>query len=327
MRSLVNKPGSTITRSLEGMARSHPDLIRLHYAPDFVERVAPIAPGKVAVISGSGSGHEPLPTGFVGQGMLDAACPGPLFTSPTPMQLMTAAQTVERGSGVVLIVKNYSGGVLNAELTVEMIRAEGIPAGSVVVNDDVAISKVDNRRGLGAAVLAMKVAGAAAEAGYSLPQVVEVAQRAVDNARSMGIATNAHTMPTTTHASPLTEDNVEIGVGIHGEPGEICQIHNGVNEIVERLINPIVADSPITPGDDVLVILSSMGGMPHLELYLFFQEIVTHLDQMGISAVRQLVGTYLTSLGRGGCILTLARMDEELLRLWDAPVHTPALHW
>lgn len=309
------------------MALSHPDLIRLHYEPDFVERVAPITPGKVAVISGSGSGHEPLPTGFVGFGMLDAACPGPLFTSPTPVQLMTAAQAVEQGSGVVLIVKNYSGGVLNAELTVEMIRAEGIPAGSVVVNDDVAIPKVENRRGLGAAVLAMKVAGAAAEAGYSLPQVVAVAQRAVDNARSMGIATNAYTMPASSHTASITEDSVEIGVGIHGEPGEHCEIHNGISEIVDRLVRPIVTDLPFSRGDKALVILSGMGGMPQLELYLFFQEIVAQLEQMGISAVRQLVGTYLTSLGRGGCILTLARMDEELLRLWDAPVHTPALHW
>jgi phosphoenolpyruvate---glycerone phosphotransferase subunit DhaK len=327
MRSFVNTPGSAITKSLMGMALCYPELVRIHYEPDFVQRVAPSPAGKVAVISGSGSGHEPLPTGYVGRGMLDAACPGPIFTSPTPNQLVAATHAVERGGGVVYIVKNYAGGVLNAELTVEMLEAEGIEARTVLVNDDVSIAQESNRRGLGAAPLVMKIAGAAAEAGYSLDGVVNIARHAVANARSMGVGTNTHTLPRAVHVRALTEDSVELGVGIHGEPGRRHVVTGGVEEIADEVVRPILEDLPACSGDPVLVLLSGLGGTPSLELFLFFQEVYKRIDNAHLRVERKLVGNYLTSLGRGGYIVTLLRLDDELRRLWDAPVCTPALCW
>lgn len=327
MHSLINTPGSAITRSLRGMALCHPELIQVHFDPDFVERVAPAPEGKVAVISGSGSGHEPLPIGYVGLGMLDAACPGPIFTSPSPRQLMAAVRSVERGGGVLFVVKNYSGGVLNAELTLEMAQAEGMDARAVIVNDDVSIPVVANRRGLGAAPLACKIAGAAAEAGHSLDAVEELTARAVAGSRSMGVGTNTNTLPRNGQSEELGENIIELGVGIHGEPGETHTVTRGVSEIVELLMEPILVDMPYQPGERVLLLVSGMGGTPPLELYLFSEAIHEQLTRRDIQVARQLVGNYLTSLGRGGCTVTVMRLDDELLALWDAPVHTPVLHW
>jgi phosphoenolpyruvate---glycerone phosphotransferase subunit DhaK len=309
------------------MALCYPDMVRVHYEPDYVQRVNPGRAGKVAVISGSGSGHEPLPTGYVGEGMLDAACPGPIFTSPTPNQLSAATHAVEQGGGVLYVVKNYAGGVLNSELTMEMMEAEGIAARSVIVNDDVSIQPPENRRGLGAAPVVMKIAGAAAEAGYSLEEVTTVARRAVANARSMAVGTTTHTLPRSIHPQALTEDSVEMAVGIHGELGYRYVVTNGVEEIAEQLVQPILSDLPFEAGSPVLVVVSGLGGMPQLELYLFFQEVYRQLDEAKLRIERQLVGNFLTSLGRGGCIVTVMRLDDELLRLWDAPVCTPALRW
>lgn len=292
-----------------------------------MQRATPIPAGKVAVVSGSGSGHEPLPTGFVGRGMLDAACPGPIFTSPTPNQLVAATRSVESGGGVVYIVKNYAGGVLNSELTIELLETEGVAARSVVVSDDVSIEKRSNRRGLGAAPVVMKIAGAAAEAGYSLEQVVTVAQRAADNARSMGVGTDTHTLPRTIHKQTLAENIVELGIGIHGEPGQKRTIANGASEIAAQLVQPILADLDLAAEERVLVLVSGLGGTPYLELYLFYEEIHQQLRQANLQVERQLVGNYVTSLGRGGCIVTVVRLDDEMLRLWDAPVCTPALCW
>ncbi len=327
MRSFVNKPGSAITQSLKGMALCYPHMVRVHFEPDFVQRVAPSPPGKVAVISGSGSGHEPLATGYVGKGMLDAACPGPIFTSPTPVQLLAATHAVEKGGGVVFIVKNYAGGVLNSELTIELIEAEGIAARSVVVNDDVSIERKDNRRGLGAAPVVMKIAGAAAEAGYTLEGVTQVAQRAVNNARSMGFGSDIHTLPYTPHIQAMAENIIELGVGIHGEPGRRLTIVDGAHEIASRLIQPVLADLNPSSSDRLLVVVSGLGGTPFLELYLFYEEIHRLLIAANLTIERQLVGNFLTSLGRGGCIVTLVRLDDELIKLWDAPVATPALFW
>lgn len=327
MHSFVNTPGSAITQSLRGMALCHPDLIQVHFDPDFVERVAPTQDGKVAVISGSGSGHEPLPIGYVGFGMLDAACPGPIFTSPSPFQLLAAVHSVDHGGGVLFVVKNYSGGVLNAELTIEIALEEGIDIRSVLVNDDVSIPIVANRRGLGAAPLACKIAGAAAEAGYSLDAVVDVTRRAIAGARSMGVGTNINTLPRNGRSANLADNTIELGVGIHGEPGEVRSVHQGVPEIVGLLMEPILDDIPYTAEDRVLLLVSGMGGTPPLELYLFSEAIHKLLSEHRIRVERQLVGNYLTSLGRGGCSVTLMKFDNELLNLWDAPVHTPALHW
>lgn len=326
MHSFVNKPGDPITRSLAGMAACYPDLLRVHFNPDFVERAQPGRAGKVAVISGSGSGHEPLPSGYVGLGMLDAACPGPIFTSPTPDQLLAATHAVEQGAGVVYIVKNYAGAVFNSDICVEELSREGICVRKVLVHDDVAIPEKTNRRGLGAAPLVMRIAGAAAEEGRSLEQVVAVSERAGENARSMGFATNIETLPRSLHALPLDDHTIELGVGIHGEPG-VEQRVDGIVEIVERLMQPIVDDLPYRSGDRVVLLVSGLGGTPPLELFLFFQYIHEFLEERGIVVERRLVGNYLTSLGRGGCTVTLLRLDEELLGLWDAPVHTPTLHW
>ena len=326
MHSFVNKPGDPITRSLRGMAACYPDLLRVHFDPDYVVRAQPARAGKVAVITGSGSGHEPLPCGYVGLGMLDAACPGPIFTSPTPDQLLAATRAVEQGAGVVYIVKNYAGAVFNSEICVEDLSRDGICARKVLVNDDVAIPEVENRRGLGAAPLVIRIAGAAAEEGRTLDEVVAVSRRAVENARSMGFATNIETLPRSIHALPLDDHTVELGVGIHGEPG-LEQRVEGIVEIVDRLMQPIVDDLPYRAGEEVLLLVSGLGGTPPLELFLFYQHIHEFLQQRQIVVKRSLVGNYLTSLGRGGCTVTLLRLDDELLRLWDAPVHTPAFHW
>ncbi|MBI3957445.1 MAG: dihydroxyacetone kinase subunit DhaK [Chloroflexi bacterium] len=326
MHSFVNKPGDPITRSLVGMAACYPDLLRVHFNPDFVQRAQPGRAGKVAVISGSGSGHEPLPTGYVGLGMLDAACPGPIFTSPTPDQLLAATHAVEQGAGVVYIVKNYAGAVFNSDICVEELSREDICVRKVLVHDDVAIPEKANRRGLGAAPLVMRIAGAAAEEGRSLEQVVAVSERAAENARSMGFATNIETLPRSLHALPLDDHTIELGVGIHGEPGVEQQV-DGIIEIVQRLMQPIVDDLPYRSRDRVVLLVSGLGGTPPLELFLFFQHIHEFLQERGILVERCLVGNYLTSLGRGGCTVTLLRLDAELLGLWDAPVHTPTLHW
>ncbi len=327
MQHLLSKPGSAITSSLEGFALSYPDLLRVHFRPDYVLRATFGLRHKVAVISGSGSGHEPLPIGYVGSGMLDAACPGPIFTSPSPDQLLAATRAVDNTGGVVFIVKNYAGGVLNSALTMEMAEDEGIATRAVLVNDDVAIKDPSNRRGLGAAILAMKMAGAAAEAGKDLEQVVQIGRRTVANARSMGIGLDVHTLSRAIHAEELPEDTIEVGVGIHGEPGTNYRVSEGIEEIVNVLVSPIIADMPFHAGDRVLAMVSGLGGTPLLELYLFFRHIHRYLQKRGIIVERQIVGNYLTSLGRGGCTVTLLRLDDELLSLWDAPVHTPALHW
>ena len=327
MQCLTIKPGSAITHSLRGMALSHPHIIQVHFDPDFVERTAPAPAGKVAVISCSGSGHEPLPIGYVGLGMLDAACPGPIFTSPSPFQLLAALHSVNHRAGALFVVKNYAGGVLNTEMTIEMALQEGIDARAVLVNDDVAIPVVANRRGLGAAPLACKIAGAAAEAGYSLDAVVEVTRRAVAASRSMGVGTNVNTLPRNGPGARLADDSIELGVGLHGEPGQVRSVCNGMTEIVDLLIQPILADLPFTADDRVLLLISGLGGTPPLELYLLSEAAHDLLAAYRIRVERRLVGNYLTSLGRGGYTITMMKLDDELLKLWDAPVHTPAMHW
>ena len=259
--------------------------------------------------------------------MLDAACPGPIFTSPSPVQLLAAVHSADHGGGVLFVVKNYAGGVLNTELTIEMAHSEGIDARYVLVNDDVAIPEVANRRGLGAATLACKIAGAAAESGYSLDATCEVTQRAVAASRSMGVGTNVNTLPRNGLGVNLADDSIELGVGIHGEPGEVRSVKQGMPEIVDLILPPILNDLPFASGDRVLLLISGMGGTPPLELYLFSEAIHELMAAYQLQVERQLIGNYLTSLGRGGYTMTLMKLDNELLDLWDAPVHTPALHW
>ncbi len=328
MQKLINEPADAVMESLEGLALAYPHLLRLYRSPTFVKRVDAPVHGKVAVVSGSGSGHEPLNIGYVGHGMLDAACPGALFTSPTPDPFLAATKAVEAGAGVLYVIKNYTGGVLNAELAMEFAQAEGFQVASVLINDDVAQMQSANRRGMGAAVLAEKIAGAAAEARYPLAQVKAVADRAVLRARSMGVALRGCTSPSVGHPTfELPDGQMEIGVGIHGEPGlqriELAK----ADTVVDMLASPIIEDLELIAGDGVLAMVSGLGATPQQELFIVFRHLVATLRAHSIHVERQLVGNFITSLDMAGCVITLMRTDPELLRLWDAPVRTPAFRW
>jgi phosphoenolpyruvate---glycerone phosphotransferase subunit DhaK len=328
MQKLINHPSSAVLESLEGFALAHADLVRVRYHPHVVyRRDAPVM-GKVTVISGSGSGHEPLNIGYVGQGMLDAACPGPIFTSPTPDQYLAAMQVVYGGVGLFLIVKNYMGGVLNNEMAMEMVRDGGVEVASVLIHDDVSVEQSASRRGVGAAILVEKIAGAAAEAGRPLAEVAAVAQRASEGARSMGVALSGCTAPAVGRPTfQLPEGQIEIGVGIHGERGRRRALWVKADEIVEMLAAPILHEARLRAGDRVLALVSGLGGTPQHELYIVYRQLHHLLDKRGIVVERSLVGNYITSLDMAGCTITLLRLDPELVALWDAPVHTPALRW
>jgi dihydroxyacetone kinase-like protein len=328
MKKLINAPATVLADALKGVAAAHPDL-----AVDFANRVVSrgsAKQGKVALISGGGSGHEPLHSGFVGLGMLDAACAGEIFTSPTPDQMLAAATTVNAGAGVLYIVKNYTGDVLNFEMAAELAEAEGIPVKTVLVADDVAVEDstwTAGRRGVGTTVLVEKIAGAAAEEGRDLEAVHAIATRVSENGRSMGVALTSATLPAVGKPSfDLPEDEIEMGVGIHGEPGRKRVPLRPAAEIAEELVSSILSDHDFT-GAPVIAMLSGLGGTPLIELYAVYGDVATLLEQRGITVARALVGDYITSLDMAGCSLTLLRADDELLRLWDAPVSTAALRW
>jgi phosphoenolpyruvate---glycerone phosphotransferase subunit DhaK len=328
MQKLINNPADAAIESLQGLQLAHPRLLRVHYNPNFVYRINAPIHGKVSVISGSGSGHEPLNVGYVGRGMLDAACPGAVFTSPTPDQYLAATATVYGGVGALYIVKNYTGGVLNTEIAIEAAREQGYSVESVLICDDVAVDQRPNRRGMGAAVIVEKIAGAAAERGQDLPTIKALAERASAQTRSMGVAISSCTTPSAgrpTFNLPLNQ--MEVGVGIHGEPGRMRAPLVNANTVVELLLEPILDDLPIREGDQVLAMVSGLGGTPQQELYIVFRHLHRLLTKRGIYVARQLVGNYVTSLDMAGCMVTLLRLDPELISLWDAPVHTPALHW
>jgi dihydroxyacetone kinase-like protein len=330
MKKLINAPETVVEEALAGMAAAHGDLIRLEQPNVIVRKDAP-RPGKVGVISGGGSGHEPMHGGFVGVGMLDAACPGAVFTSPVPDQMLTATRAVNGGAGVLHIVKNYTGDVMNFELAAELARAEGIEVSSVVIADDVAVQDslyTAGRRGVGGTVLAEKIVGAAAEAGADLATVTRLCQKVQDNVRSMGMALTSCTVPQAGKPTfELGDDEMEIGIGIHGEPGRTRMKLAPANEIVELLANPILEDLPFKRGDTVLAFVNGMGGTPLIELYVVYNALARLLADRGIAIGRSLVGSYITSLEMAGCSITLLRLDDELTRLWDAPVKTPALRW
>ncbi len=331
MKKLINKPENVVNEALQGMAIAHGDLIRIHTDPSYVVRADAPVRGKVGVLSGGGSGHEPMHGGFVGAGMLDAACPGAVFTSPTPDQMVAATQAVNGGAGVLHIVKNYTGDVLNFEMAAELARGEGIEVEAVVTNDDVAVKDslyTAGRRGVGVTVLAEKMAGAAAEQRRPLREVAEVCRRVNAAGRSMGMALTSCTVP---HAGKptfdLPEDEMEIGIGIHGEPGRTRMKLKSAAEITALLATAILDDLPFQRGDRLLAFVNGMGGTPLIEQYLVFGELAKICAGRGLTIARSLVGSYITSLEMAGCSLTLVRMDDELLRLWDAPVRTPALRW
>jgi dihydroxyacetone kinase-like protein len=331
MKKLVNDPADVVTESLRGLAAAHPEL-RVDVERKIVYRGDAPVPGKVGLISGGGSGHEPLHGGFVGPGMLDAACAGEIFTSPVPDQMLAATQAVDAGAGVLHIVKNYTGDVMNFEMAAELAAAEtGVDVVAVVTDDDVAVQDslyTAGRRGVGVTVLVEKLAGAAAESGRPLPEVAEIARRVNANGRSMGMALTSGTVPAVGHPTfDLPEDQMEIGIGIHGEPGRRRAPLAGAHQVAELLVEPILADLDFTGGDGVLAFVNGMGGTPLIELYLMYNEVAQLLDKAGVRVVRSLVGPYITSLDMAGCSVTLLRLDDELLRLWDAPVRTPALRW
>jgi dihydroxyacetone kinase-like protein len=331
VKKIINDPASVVSEALGGFAAAHRDLVRVNLKPDYIVRADAPVSGKVAVLSGGGSGHEPLHGGFVGPGMLDAAVPGPVFTSPTPDAVLAATQAVDGGRGVLHIVKNYTGDVLNFETAAELAGAEGIDVSSVVINDDVAVEDsayTAGRRGVGGTVPLEKIAGAAAARGDDLAAVTAIAQRVISSVRSMGVALTACTVPHSGEPSfSLPGDEIEMGIGIHGEPGRRRIPMQPADGIVADLLGPVIDDLPFQRGDRTLLIAGGMGGTPLLELYLAFGIAARLLGEQGIEISRSLVGNYVTSLEMQGMSMTLLRLDDELTQLWDAPVHTAALRW
>jgi phosphoenolpyruvate---glycerone phosphotransferase subunit DhaK len=330
MKKLINDPQHVVGEALLGIEAARPE-VRVDHANRIIyRRDAPVA-GKVGLVSGGGSGHEPLHGGFVGLGMLDAACAGQIFTSPTPDQMLEATKCVDSGAGVLHIVKNYTGDVMNFEMAAELAAAEtGITVKTVIVNDDVAVEDslyTAGRRGVGVTVLLEKLVGAAAEEGRPLSDLVTLARMINDSGRSMGMALTSCTVPAAGKPTfQLGENEMELGIGIHGEPGRRRVPLASGREIAEQLMEPILADLDFTSGP-VIVMLNGMGGTPLIELYLMYGEITKIMDRAGITVARNLVGNYITSLEMAGCSATLLRADEELIRLWDAPVNTAGLRW
>ncbi|MEV4315777.1 dihydroxyacetone kinase subunit DhaK [Actinocrispum sp. NPDC049592] len=328
MKKIINDPSTVVAESLAGLAAAHADVLKVRTEPAVIYRADAPVTGKVAVISGGGSGHEPMHGGLVGLGMLDAACPGAVFTSPTPDQVQAAAELVDGGAGVLLIVKNYTGDVLNFETAAEF--AEG-DVRTVVIDDDVAVKDslyTAGRRGVGGTVLLEKIVGGAAEGGYGLDEVEALARKVISQVRSMGVALTACTVPHVGEPSfVLADDEIEIGIGIHGEPGRQRVPHMPADQLVPALLEPILEDLPFQSGDRVLLFTNSMGGTPLIELYLAHGIAERLLAERGIVVQRRLVGPYVTSLEMQGMSLTLLKVDDEMLRWWDAPVRTAALRW
>ena len=331
MRKFLNDPAAVVKDSLKGLAAAHGDLLRYDVANQIIVRKDAPTKGKVALISGGGSGHEPLHGGFVGIGMLDAAAPGEVFTSPVPGQMLAATKAVDGGAGVVHIVKNYTGDVLNFKLAAEDAADEGIKVTSVVIDDDVAVQDslyTAGRRGVGATVLAEKIAGAAAEGGADLAHVTDTIKRVNARARSFGVALSSCVPPASGKAIfELPEGQIELGVGIHGEPGRRRAALGTAGEVVDVMVEAVVSDLNAKRGSKVLVFVNGLGGTPLLELYLIYGEVDEKLRKAGLEPVRNLVGSYITSLEMAGASLTVLELDDELIKLWDAPVHTPALRW
>lgn len=354
MKKLINGVDDVVKEQLEGMAAAHPEL-RVNLDPKYIVRGdAPVA-GKVAVISGGGSGHEPMHGGFVGMGMLTGACPGEVFTSPTPDQMYAAAQAADGGAGVLFLVKNYTGDVLNFETATELAHAEGIKVQNILIDDDVAVKDslyTAGRRGVGTTVIMEKIVGAASEAGYDLDQCADLARKVNRYGRSMGVALTSCTVPAAGKPTfDLPDDEIEIGIGIHGEPGQRREKIRSADEITEVVVNEILddgaytrivrewdrdngawierelTDDPFQSGDSVIAFVNSMGGTPVSELYAIYRKLAELCEGRGITIARNLVGPYITSLEMQGFSITLVKTDDEILKFWDAPVNTPALRW
>ena len=331
MKKFLNDPADVVKESLAGLAAAHGDLLRYDAEAQIVVRADAPIQGKVALVSGGGSGHEPLHGGFVGHGMLDAACPGEVFTSPVPDQMLAATKAVDGGAGVVHIVKNYTGDVMNFKLAAEDAADEGITVESVLVDDDVAVQDslyTAGRRGVGATVLLEKIAGAAAERRDDVQAVAAIARRVNERSRSFGVALSSCTPPAAGKAIfELPEGEIELGIGIHGEPGRRREHLSSAREIVGVMTEAVLSDLRPAQGGRLLVFVNGMGGTPLLELYLLYAEVDQQLRDLGLVPARNLVGSYITSLEMAGASLTVLELDDELESLWDAPVNTPALRW
>jgi len=331
MRKIINEPDQVVKESLAGLAASVPDILRYDVANQILVRADAPVKGKVALISGGGSGHEPLHGGFVGKGMLDAACPGEVFTSPVPDQMLAATKAVDGGAGVIHIVKNYTGDVLNFKMAADEASEEGIKVEAIVIDDDVAVQDslyTAGRRGVGATVIAEKIGGAAAERGDSLDAVVSVIKQVNARGRSFGIALSSCIPPASGNPIfDLPEGEMEVGIGIHGEPGRRRAPLGSAAEIADIMVEAVTTDLAAKSGANVLVFVNGMGGTPLIELYLLYGEVESRLRKAGLRPARNLVGSYITSLEMAGASLTLLELDDAMTALWDAPVHTPALRW
>jgi dihydroxyacetone kinase-like protein len=327
MKKFVNSIDSVLAESLDGFVAAHADILAMGDERKFVRRKA-LRPGKVALISGGGSGHEPLHGGFVGHGMLDAACPGQVFTSPTPDQMLAAAEAVDTGGGCVFIVKNYEGDVMNFDMAREMAGREIV---TILTNDDVAVENslyTTGRRGVAGTLIVEKIAGAVAEAGGDLAAVKAAGDRVNERTRSMGVAFTSCTVPAAGKPTfDIGADEMEMGVGIHGEPGRRREKMKSADAIADEMLAAILGDLGSDAKGDCLLLVNGFGGTPLMELYLMHHAARTILEKRGLRIARSLTGNYVTSLEMAGCSLTVTMLDSETLKLWDAPVHTPALRW
>ncbi|MGE0004039.1 MAG: dihydroxyacetone kinase subunit DhaK [Parvibaculaceae bacterium] len=327
MKKLINDVSTVLSESLDGFAAAHADIVVLGGERKFVRRKK-LKAGKAALISGGGSGHEPLHAGFVGHGMLDAACPGQVFTSPTPDQMIAAAEAVDQGAGVLFVVKNYEGDVMNFDMAREMA---GRAVETVVTDDDVAVENslyTTGRRGVAGTLVVEKVVGAAAEAGAGLATLKALGDKVNKRTRSMGVALTSCTVPAAGRPTfAIGEDEMEMGVGIHGEPGRKRVKLQSADAVAYEMIGAIVGDLAAAKTDHVLLFVNGFGGTPSMELYLMYRAAAAELEKQGVRIARALVGSYVTSLDMAGCSLTVTAFDDEMARFWDAPVHTPALRW
>jgi dihydroxyacetone kinase-like protein len=326
MKKFMNDADAILSDSLAGFAAAHVNLVTLGPENKFVRRAHP-APNKVALISGGGSGHEPLHAGFVGYGMLDAACPGQVFTSPTPDQMVAAAAAVNGGAGVLFIVKNYSGDRMNFEMATELVEG---PVETVITDDDVAVESStfsEGRRGVAGTLVVEKIVGAAAEMGRDLASLKRLGERVDARTRSMGVALTSCTVPAAGRPTfQLGDAEMEMGVGIHGEPGRRRVPTGSADRIAEEMVGVIASDLEDFRGQ-ALLLVNGFGGTPMMELYLMYNAARTQVEKRGATVIRSLVGNYVTSLDMAGCSVTISLLDEELAALWDAPVETPSLRW
>ncbi len=331
MKKLINDPQNVVRESLAGLGRAHADILRVSTDPVYVVRDGAPVKGKVGIVSGGGSGHEPMHGGFVGKGMLDAACPGEVFTSPTPDQIEAATRAVDGGAGVLHIIKNYTGDIMNFEMAAELCQAQGMQIEAVVINDDVAVEDslyTAGRRGVGTTVLAEMICGAVAESGADLARVAALCRKVNAHGRSMGMALTSCTVPAAGKPTfQLGDNEMEMGIGIHGEPGRERVPLASARDITAQMADAVVGDLGLRSGDQVIAMVNGMGATPLMELYLVYGELDELLRAHGITIARRLVGNYITSLEMAGCSITLLRADDELLRYWDAPVWTPGLRW